>query len=425
MLSLLTLYLLGVGSLSLAMGIQIIILPWLAVDALALAPDWVGWIQAAVLIPNLLLLLFAGAVVDRRRGLSVMPLVLGILALAHSTLYLMLNLHWLSFITLFIYAICVGAIQGVIQPWREYLLSQLDVQQLQSVIAKSSLCQYAGQAIGIMAAIFLHVIGIKILLLAQIIIVICAGIFFWCLQRRLATDRSTDNQASNSTVVMPLIVTLRDGLISTWRQPTLRHLIAFISFNGCFHIGVFVVALPLLVRDIYAKDLAFYAGLQLAFISGTIVATIAILRSAEVAFPGRRLLFSLLYSGIILLGISAKPTVVGVVMLTFFWGLVAGVSSNMGRAILQAFSVSAYRGRSISIYQLALFGAAPIGALVAGYAIASIGVLAVLKVSGIISILMFAASLLTKPLWAVESAELRLDKQLPEGKQTCGDSDIK
>ena len=70
-------YLFSLSVLSVALGIQIILLPWLVVDQLSLSSIWVGWVQAAVLIPNLLLLLLGGVSADRGNGTRLLvPLLL-------------------------------------------------------------------------------------------------------------------------------------------------------------------------------------------------------------------------------------------------------------------------------------------------------------------------------------------------------------
>jgi MFS family permease len=74
----------------------------------------------------------------------------------------------------------------------------------------------------------------------------------------------------------------------------------------------------------------------------------------------------------------------------------------MGRSILQSLAPEHCRGRIISLYQLALFGFAPLGALFAGYAIHWWGVIELLKISAIASLVMFMGLMATRALWEVE-----------------------
>jgi len=395
-----SLYLVALTGLSLALGIQIVLLPWLVVDYLSLSSVWVGWIQSAVLIPNLLFLLLGGISADRNTS-SQWPIRLIIVnAVIHGLLAIMINNNLLTFFVLAMYAVLLGLTNAFIQPWREYLLKQIDDAQLQKMVAKSSLCLYGGQAIGVLITTLLLVVGIETLLLLQVLFTIIAAISFYFLTRQLTLEEGSLDKANTFSSQYLLI----DGLKNVWNLPALKHLLMIVAFNGFFHIGVFIVALPLLVKQVYAADVDLFSGLQLAFVLGTIATTMTVILRGFLDAPGRRVIFCLLYGGVILLALSAKPTLWGLYILVFVWGAVVGVSANMGRSILQSLAPQESRGRFISIYQLALFGFAPIGALFAGYGIDLWGVLAVLKISGIASFVMFFLMLLTRELWDVEVA---------------------
>ncbi|MFT5419293.1 MAG: MFS family permease [Candidatus Endobugula sp.] len=404
-------YLLGISALALALGVQIILLPWLVVDYLSLTSVWVGWVQAAVLIPNLVLLLVGGVMADQGKGLPWLLPLLIVNMLIHAGLAIVIYSSWLNIFLVVCYASLLGVTNAFIQPWREYLLKQtsyasgpvLCAEDLQKFIAKSSLCLYAGQALGVALASFMDSLGVEVLLWIQVIMVAIAVLSFWYLRKRLAdqytaSDIVVDELHANSSGQQLLLA----GLTEVWKLPALRSLIAIVAFNGFFHIGVFIVALPLLVRQVYGETVDFYSGLQLAFVLGTIATTLIVIYRGFLDAPGRRIIFGLLYGGVILLALSARPTLTGLFMLIFCWGVVVGVSANMGRALVQSLAPEASRGRIISIYQLALFGFAPLGALFAGYAIELWGVLVLLKICGIASLLIFALTLTTRALWEVE-----------------------
>ncbi|MFT7492277.1 MAG: hypothetical protein ACI80S_001877 [Pseudohongiellaceae bacterium] len=73
--------------------------------------------------------------------------------------------------------------------------------------------------------------------------------------------------------------------------------------------------------------------------------------------------------------------------------------------MLQSSTDPEYMGRVISIYQLTLFGFAPLGALCAGIAISSLEVLMVLKLSAIMSFIAFAGTFFIRSLWDVEATD--------------------
>lgn len=399
------LYLLGISVLAVVLGIQIIVLPWLVVDALSLGSVWVGWVQAMVLVPNLLFLLVGGALADKAKVLPWLVPLLFVNVLIHAVLSALVYQGILSIIILLVYAALLGMSNAFIQPWREYLLKQVKEDNrselLQKLVAKSSLCLYIGQAVGIAIASLMDTVGADILLLVQAVMVALGAISFMQL-RRLLLAEPQDVKAESETSQALLFSGIWLGIQDIWRLPDLRTLIAVVAFNGFFHIGVFIVALPLMVQQVYGENILFYSGLQFTFVMGTIITTLVVVYRGGLDSAGRRIIFGLLYGGVILLALSARPTLVGLFTLVFFWGVVVGVSSNMGRSVVQSLAPEASRGRIISLYQLALFGCAPLGALFAGYAIELWGVLTLLKISGIASLVVFMATMTTRALWDVE-----------------------
>jgi MFS family permease len=404
--SIAALYLFGISVLAIALGIQIILLPWLVVDHLALSSIWVGWVQAAILIPNLLFILVGGLMADKAKSLPWLAPLLWVNMLLHAVLAMMIHYAILSILLLLAYAILLGITNAFIQPWREYLLKQTASQGgdnvLQKLVAKSTLCLAVGQGIGVSLTAFMDTLGLETLLVIQVLMVALAALCFVYLRRYLPTEPNEQLGAAEELNQTLFFSDINSGLNDVWALPALRSLIAIVAFNGFFHIGVFIVALPLLVQQVYGESVDFYSGLQLAFVAGTIVTTLVVVYRGALDAAGRRIIFGLLYGGVILLALSAKPTLIGLFILVFFWGVVVGVSANMGRSVLQSLAPELSRGRIISIYQLALFGFAPMGALCAGYVIEIWGVLTLFKISGIASLVVFASTLLTKSLWEVE-----------------------
>lgn len=371
-------------------------------DYLALSSFWVGWVQTAVLIPNLLLLVLGGVFADKGQGVRWLVPVLAVCAVLHGVLALSLYQSWLGIIGLLLYAILLGISQAFIQPWREYLLKAMHQQQLQTTVARSSLCLAAGQAVGVGLASTIDFFGEQVLLLVQVGMVVFAMVCFSMLKQYMPNVQASLQPLPHQQTHRDLLVA---GFKDVWQLPALRSLIAIVAFNGFFHIGVFIVALPLIVRQVYGESVGFYSGLQAAFVVGTIIATLVVLYRRFLNDPGKRVIFGLLYGGVILLALSAGPTPFGLFSLVFLWGVVVGISSNMGRAVVQSLSPEHSRGRIISIYQLALFGFAPLGALFAGYAAEIWGVLGLLKLSGIASLIGFMFTLGIRELWDVQVQE--------------------
>ncbi|WKD50816.1 MFS transporter [Microbulbifer spongiae] len=380
-------FLLGYSGTSLATGLQVILLPWIALTVVNLPALQLGWVQASVLLPNLLLLLFGGAVADRRDPAVVSALACFGLSLCHTALLLCFTLSVISLPVLLAYGICLGICSAFLQPSRDNLVQRSahnpkgrsSERCVQTTVTWMMLAQYGGQAAGMLLASRFDQWGLEFLLGVQIAALLLSAVFLLSLRER---DVSVDvvEQRPHALIL--------DGLSQTWRRPVLRELTALMAFNGFVHIGVFLVVLPLLAEG-YGRGASYYATLQLAFVAGTVTATVTMLRRGQGPEPGRGILMCLLYSAALLVAISFGPTPLGLILLCLCWGAVAAASAGLGRGIVQLLAPADYRSRIISIYQLALFGSAALGALAAGVLSEYAAPLTTLLWAGILSFVAF------------------------------------
>lgn len=378
---------------ALSIGIQMVLVAWLAAGVLRLSPAGIAWVQAAVLTPNLLLILFAGAMADRHNPARILVFTNLGLVLAHlSALALMLaglfDRTWLL-----LYALGLGCGNSFVQSAREKLVAQVDGQCLQTNISLAGVCQYLAQAVGIAVASLMDALG------AYVIVGLQAGL---CVLALLSYAQLARQLSPPSVLEGPLAPAIGVALQHVWRRIALRHLILLVAFNGLMHLGMFLVLLPVLARDYMAFGSLEYALLQLSFTLGSVLAFWVILRRPKVRYPGQAVLFCLLYTGMIALGLAAGPTLYGLFGLIFLWGAVAGASANLSRLVLQSTVEDELRGRAMSVYQLALFGMAPLGALLAGGLVQLEDVRFTFQVLAGASFGLFTASLLSRALWSVQ-----------------------
>jgi MFS family permease len=405
-------YLLIVFFLSLAMGIQIIVIPWLATEYLELSSFYIALVQSAVLIPNIALLVFGGVSLDKGGLFNKFQGLLLVSSVTHLLFIFLLARQGLSLFWVLLYALLLGSINAFVQPYKEYLAGMLATTNLQSHIAKNRISLYVGQGIGIGIASQLYQASLILLPMIQIMALFLVFICLLLIKRQqnknlLDVEQIQDKEKLSYSLLV-------SGFKVCWGSKILRSLLTLTAVNGFLHVGVFIVALPILVKTIYSGDVELFSFLQGLFTVGMLVSALIIIYLKKLDGPGRRVIFSMLYSGLILLGLSAGPTVEGLLFLVFLWGVVVGISATLGRSILQSYTDPEYMGRVISIYQLTLFGFAPLGALCAGIAINSLGVLLVLKISAIMSFIAFAGTFLIKSLWDVEAT----DTQLSDAKST-------
>ncbi|RLA40683.1 MAG: MFS transporter, partial [Gammaproteobacteria bacterium] len=80
------------------------------------------------------------------------------------------------------------------------------------------------------------------------------------------------------------------------------------------------------------------------------------------------------------------------------WGMFSGISISLGRMMTHTEAPEAYRSRVVSIYQLAFFGTAPIGAWMTGQLISAQGVLETFGGLGATTLLVASLGVFTQ-LW--------------------------
>lgn len=392
----LRLFLTGHTANALSIGVQMVLVAWLAAGVLHLSATGIAVIQAAVLTPNLLLILFAGALTDRHPPARILTITNGALILVHSIALVLLLKGLLNASTLLIYAACLGCGNSFVQSAREKLVAQLDSQRLQKNISLAGVCQYLAQALGIALASLTDTLG------AQVIVGLQAAL---CLLALASYSRLVPPALPRHVTSDALAPAIGAALKRVWQQVVLRHLILLVAFNGLMHLGMFLVLLPVLARDYMAFGSLEYALLQLCFTLGSVLSFWVILQRREVRYPGQAVLFCLLYTGMIALALAAGPTLYGLFGLIFLWGTVAGASANLSRLVLQSVVPDHFRGRTMAVYQLALFGMAPLGALLAGGLVQWRGMELTFQVLAGSSFGLFLLSLLSRPLWAVQPAE--------------------
>ena len=158
--------------------------------------------------------------------------------------------------------------------------------------------------------------------------------------------------------------------------------------------------MPILTREIYQQGAAFFAWIQFSFMFGVILSNIYIIRFVgRFAQPGKVLLLSLLVRGCFLVAIAMSPPPWLLFVLIVLWGAASGVAMMLGRSMTHEASPQPYRARVVSVYQLALFGAAPIGAWFSGHTISAVGVLPAIGALGGLTILAAVIAILFSDLW--------------------------
>ena len=360
-------YLGGLGSSAVAMGLQVVIFPWLVVGVLHESADRVGLAQMAVMLPNLLLILLGGALSDNRHLGSYLFRLYLLYLLPFGMMFIAVNQGYLSYELLIVFGASYGVITAFIQPARESLLSQVAGEDLQRSVVRTTMVQFAAQSLGYLSAGLFDRIGLSVLLVFQMLMFIVAGLFLRTSQPVGEGLRKGRQHQSQSIVA---------GLQAVWQHARLLPLMLLVGATGFLGFGVYLVAMPLMTREVYGQSAVFYAGLQLSFTAGVLLANVLYLRlRGGFRQPGRVLVISLFSRGLIMLLIATHLPVGLLFPAVMVWGMFSGISISLGRMMTHTEAPEAYRSRVVSIYQLAFFGTAPIGAWVTGQLISAQGVL--------------------------------------------------
>ena len=392
------------GAASFATGIHQVLLAWLSIQLLHLTSVEIGWVQCAALLPTIGWMLVAGVWADRTRPILLMVLAQILMVLSFIGLALLVYKNSLNFSYLLVYAVLVGTANAFVQPVREKIVGELSDHSLQIKISRASLVQFSLQSLGIVLASSSEYVGLLAIIGAQIIAtLISAALLYRLSLQKLSVAAEPPGRELSSNLERGFRTELKQGIAFVLKDKPMGHLLALIAFNGFVHMGVFLVAVPIIARDVYHLNALQYGMLQFSFVAGMLLAYLLLLNKPKQHFPGQGALFSLLYSAIVGFALARTPTLTGLYMLLVFWGWVAGHSSTHCRVVLQQLATKQpeLKGRLVSIYQMTLFGMAPLGALVVGYVAEYHAVGELFQAMAIASVLLFVVFLFSRSLWQI------------------------
>ncbi|RLA49649.1 MAG: MFS transporter [Gammaproteobacteria bacterium] len=371
-------YLGGLGFSATAMGLQAVIFPWLVVGVLHEPADRVGFAQMAVMLPNLIFILVGGALSDNRHLGTYLNKLYLLYMIPFGSMLAITLAGYLSYQLLIIFGVGYGVITAFIQPARESLLVQVCSDNLQNSVARSTVVQFSAQSVGFVLVGLLDLVGLPTLLVMQMIMFALAG---WSIRASqppgvgLTAGRNRSRQS------------IWSGLREVWHHPRLLPLMVIVGITGFIGFGAYLVAIPIMAREIYQAGALFYAVLQLCFAFGVLFANFIYMRlSNGFRQPGRVLLISLFARAVIMIIIGTHVSVYFLFPLILVWGMFSGIAISLGRVMTHSEAPESHRSRIVSIYQLALMGTAPLGALLCGHMITLWGVLEAFIVLGILTL---------------------------------------
>ena len=369
-----------------------VVFAWLVTMLLREPAERVGYAQMSILLPGMLLILLAGAIADRV-GLRRQALWSQVFAaLTPMLLIYFLYLDALSYSVIIIYALLMGLAQAFVTPARDGLLNHVAGDNIQRMVVLASLCQFGFQILGYTLAGFADSVGAITILSAQSVLLLmgCGALM------ALGEVEESRVQARQASVIKDLW----EGASTVAGNPLMRAVMIQNVAMGIFFMGAFIVAFPLVVREVYDGTSADLASLN-AFNSLGLVITIgALLRIGHIARAGRALLLSQFVGSIVLALAGWVVQQYLFVFFVFMWGICGGVAMPMSRTLMQQTAPPALRARVMSFYAFSFMGAGPLGALWAGSLADAFGPQQAIMISaGCMALLALIMGVMS-PLWA-------------------------
>jgi MFS family permease len=146
------LYLAGLGSWFVPLGIQMVLFSWLAAIVLHMDAFAVGIAQVALMAPGIVFLPLGGLVADRGNPRRLLLLYHFLYAVPPLVLGGMLAIGGLSYPLLIAYGLAAGSIGAFAVPTRDALLPAVARGNLPRAVALATALQFMGQLIGIACA---------------------------------------------------------------------------------------------------------------------------------------------------------------------------------------------------------------------------------------------------------------------------------
>jgi MFS family permease len=371
---------------------QSVVFAWLVTLLLREPAERVGLAQMSILLPGMLFILLAGAIADRvglRRQAFWAQLFA---ALTPFLLIYFLSEGALTYGVVIVYALLMGLAQAFVTPARDGLLNLVAGNDVQRMVMLTSLCQFGFQIIGYTLAGFADTVGPIYILGVQSFILLagCGALIAMGDVGKPLADRN-----KQSTVLKDFW----EGATAVAGNPLLRAVMIQNVAMGIFFMGVFIVAFPIVLREVYNGTSADLASLNAVNSLGLVLTIVVLLRLGQIERAGRSLLLAQFAGAIVLMlsGLVVQKSLF--IFFVFLWGVCGGLAMPMSRTIMQQTAPPALRARVMSFYAFSFMGAGPLGALWAGYMADAYGPQLAIVISAGGMALLVAVMAFVSPLW--------------------------
>lgn len=397
-------YLAGMCPYFCAIGIQNVVMTWLLTQVLHESPSRVGLAQMLTMLPMLTIILLGGVVADRRELRKLLITLQTAMALLPLTLSGLIWAGFLSYTALVLVSVGIGILGAFVVPARDAMLSVVDDGEIHRTVTAMTGLQFTSQIAGLLlgggadwlaahlGAGPLDPLGAAVLLLLQGALVIAAALTSTGLQ---VTGKSSTDADERPGAIRGIL----QGFAAARDSDVIRPVLVLLFLVGALFTSIFLVQLPLLVREVYHGGSITLATLSICFMGGASLAALILRRIPPVRRQGRAIMCACGVNGIVMAVVSTAPPLPLLLLLAVIWGICGSFTIMISRTLVQAAAPEALRGRILSIYQLSFAGGAPFGSYAIGLIIGWLGVAQAALVPAIGMAMILTAARLYSGLW--------------------------
>jgi len=363
-----------------AFAMQQLLLGWTLIGILELPASQVGLIQAAAGIPGIFVMLLGGVRADDTDPRTLLIRVYLFAPILPLFLITVVQLQQLSIQAVLLWALGMSFCVSYSSPAQQTILNSIASSSLQKAVSAATAVGFLVQIFGLGIAGTIDKFGLSPALAFQ---ATCVGLGALAVRRlhpQPPVIQKTESPFKN----------LADGFREIYKQRDIMQTLIINFASSVFNAGAFMTVFPFIVKEIYGGNAFLLSFLMVIFYAGATISNLLMIRVMPLVRPGRIFLIMQLSRMVILGLIWFEPVFWVFALACVGWGLNMGVTMTLARTIVQESATVEYRARIMSVYSLGLLGSAPIGALVLGSLIDSLGILNALIPAISISIGLFA-----------------------------------
>ena len=348
-----------------AFAMQQLLLSWTLIGILEVPASQVGLIQAAAGIPGIFVMLLGGVRADDTDPRTLLIRVYLFAPVLPLFLITVVQLQQLSIQAVLLWALGMSFCVSYSSPAQQTILNRIASSSVQKAVSAATAVGFLVQIFGLGIAGTIDKFGLSPALAFQ---ATCVGLGAFAVRRlhpQPPVIQKTESPFKN----------LADGFREIYKQQDIMQTLIINFTSSVFNAGAFMTVFPFIVKEIYGGNAFLLSFLMVIFYAGATISNLLMIRVMPLVRPGRIFLIMQLSRMVILGLIWFQPVFWIFALACVGWGLNMGVTMTLARTIVQESATAEFRARIMSVYILGLLGSAPIGALILGSLIDSLGIL--------------------------------------------------